>query len=606
MLHLSILLWLPAAFGLLALLVPSRSARWVGLAGAVLAVALSVVFVLDFDPGADALPYQHVTDTTWISSLGVRYQLATTGLNVWLVLLTTVGFAFSMAWIAVTDLGRHERAKHVVLHLGIAQSAVLGALLAQDLILFVAFFDLMLIPFFFLTAQFGNGDRVPATIKMIVYTLVGSLLMLVAAIAVGVLATPTGQDVSYNLATIAGRGVPEDSQGWLFLCFAAAFLVKMPAFPIHGWLADGYKAMPLPILAVFSGVLSKVAVYGFLQVAIPLLPQGTADLRWIVLIVAVLSILYASTVAFTTFNARLVLAYSSVAQLGFITLGVMSLRPDGASGALLQSVNHGVAVFGAFLAVAILSARAGGSEDLRDMGGAATKAPIFAVLFVIVSYAVLAMPGTANFVGEFLILRGVWEGTDPALAIVASLGIALAAVYALRLFIRGSHNRVGPTIEPREGTRVELALMAVPVLLIVALALHPQQTVDAAEEATARSVLPAAVAVGPNHVRRIIDADPELLRRAGGGSATAQGAATGGPSAVPVDPAAGDPAAGGAAEPATDPNTGQTIEVDPNTGQPIDPSTGQPVDPSTGGSVAVDPSTGEPVQPSTPNEGGGR
>lgn len=537
MMHLSILLWLPAALGLLGLLAPSRVSRWVGVLGALLALALSIVFVLDFD--ASGAPYQHITDSAWISALGVRYQLALTGLNVWLVLLTTVGFAFSMVWVAVSDLGRDDRARHVVLHLGIAQSAVLGALLAQDLILFVAFFDLMLIPFFFLTAQFGNGDRVPATIKMIVYTLVGSLLMLVAAIAVGVLSTPSGQDVSYNLATIAQRGVPEGSQGWLFACFAAAFLVKMPAFPIHGWLADGYRAMPLPVLAVFSGVLSKVAVYGFLQVAIPILPEGTADLRWVVLIIAVVSILYASTMALTTFNARLVLAYSSVAQLGFITLGVMSLRPDGASGALLQSVNHGVAVFGAFLAVAILAKRTGGSEDLRDMGGAATRAPVFAILFVVVTYAVLAMPGTANFVAEFLILRGAWEGTDPALAIVASLGIALAAVYALRLFIRSTHNRVGPTIAPREGTRPELALLAVPVILIAALALHPQQTVEAADGASTRSVLPAAAAVGPDHLRRILESDPELARAASGG-AVRNDPSTG----QPVDPSAQTEGAG--------------------------------------------------------------
>jgi NADH-quinone oxidoreductase subunit M len=578
MLHLSILLWLPAAFGLLGLLVPSRTSRWVGVLGAALALALSIVLVLDFD--ASGAPFQHVTDASWISALGVRYQLAVTGLNVWLVLLTTVGFAFSMVWIAVSDLGRDPRAKHVVLHLGIAQSAVLGALLAQDLILFVAFFDLMLIPFFFITAQFGNGDRVPATIKMIVYTLVGSLLMLVAAIAVGVLATPSGETVSYNLVEIAQRGVPEGSQGWLFACFAAAFLVKMPAFPIHGWLADGYRAMPLPVLAVFSGVLSKVAVYGFLQIALPILPEGTADLRWVVLILAVLSILYASTLAFTTFNARLVLAYSSVAQLGFITLGVMSLRPDGASGALLQSVNHGVAVFGAFLAVAILGRRAGGSEDLRDMGGAATKAPVFAVLFVVVSYAVLAMPGTANFVGEFLILRGAWEGTAPALAIVASLGVALAAVYALRLFIRSSHNRVGPTIEPLEGTRAELALMAVPVVLIAALALHPQQTVDAADQATTRSVQRAAIAVGPGHVQKIFDSDPEVGRVGLQRTFSEDPAPAAGQAAAGTAGATGTTGgATGAGEPAVDPNTGQPSTGGDQTNQ-IDPSTGQPVDPS--------------------------
>jgi NADH-quinone oxidoreductase subunit M len=526
MLHLSILLWLPAAFGLLGLLVPTRTSRWVALLGALLTLALSIVFVLDFD--ADGAALQHVTSTAWINSLGVRYELGLSGLNVWLVLLATVGFAFSIAWAAVSSLGEDDRAKHVFLHLGIAQSAVLGALLAQDLILFVAFFDLMLIPFFFLTAQFGNGEgglRVRATIKMIVYTLVGSLLMLVAAIAAGVLATPAGADVSYNLQEIAARGIPEGSQGWLFACFAAAFLVKMPAFPIHGWLADGYKAMPLPVLAVFSGVLSKVAVYGFLQIALPLLPEGTADLRWVVLIIAVISILYASTIALSTFNARLVLAYSSVAQLGFITLGVMSLRPDGASGALLQSVNHGVAVFGAFLAVGILSRRAGGSEDIRDMGGAATKAPVFAVLFVIVTYAVLAMPGTANFVGEFLILRGTWEGSAPGLAIVASLGVALAAVYALRLFIRTTHNRVGPVIAPREGSRWELALLAVPVLLIVALAVHPQQTVDAADRAATRSVLPAAAAVSPKRVQEIAADDPELAQALKSNAAARESAA---------------------------------------------------------------------------------
>jgi NADH-quinone oxidoreductase subunit M len=566
MYHLSILLWLPAAFAVLGLLVPSRTTRWVAVLGALLTLALSVVLVLDFEATGPAL--QHVTDATWISALGVRYELALTGLNVWLALLATVGFAFSIVWAAMTSLGVDRRAKHVFFHLGIAQSAVLGALLAQDLILFVAFFDLMLIPFFFLTAQFGNGDRVPATIKMIVYTLVGSLLMLVAAIAVGVLATPPGAEVSYSIQEIARRGVPEGSQGWLFACFAAAFLVKMPQFPIHGWLSDGYKAMPLPVLAVFSGVLSKVAVYGFLQIAIPLLPQGTADLRWIVLIVAVVSILYASTVALTTFNARLVLAYSSVAQLGFITLGVMSLRPDGASGALLQSVNHGVAVFGAFLAVAILGHRTG-SEDLRDMGGAATKAPVFAVLFVIVTYAVLAMPGTANFIGEFLILRGTWEGSAPALAIVASIGVALAAVYALRLFIRSSHNRVGPVIEPREGTRWELALLAVPVLLIIALAVHPQQTVEAADQAATRSVLPAAAAVSPERARDILADDPSAQAAAAAAQSAAGGSgAAGGAGGAGGSDAAGDARTAGGADASG--AAGSETAIDPATGQPVD------------------------------------
>ncbi len=503
MLHLSILLWLPLAVGLLGLLVPNRTARWVAIGGGLLAVAISIAFVVDFDTSAGTL--QRVTSEPWIEVFGVGYDLALSGLNVWLILLTTVGFAFATGWLATTDYGKGDRARQLYLHFGLAQTGVLGALMAQDVILFVAFFDLMLIPFFFLTVMFGNGDRVPAVIKMVVYTLVGSLLMLVAAVAIGVLSTPSGQSISFSIQTIAERGVPEGSQGWLFACFAAAFLVKMPAFPFHGWLADGYKAMPLPVLAVFSGILSKIAAFGFLLIALPLLPEGVADLRWIVLILAVISILYGSLIALTTTNARLVLAYSSVAQLGFITLGIFSLRTDGATGALLQSVNHGVAVFGAFLAVAILSQRAGGSEDLRDMGGVATRAPVFAVFFVIVTYAVLALPGTANFLGEILILRGLWEGPSVALAVVASLGIALAAVYALRLFILSSHNRVGPQAEPREASKVQLALLAVPVVVILALAVHPQQILRASDIAATQAVYPAAAVIDP------VEADEMVL-----------------------------------------------------------------------------------------------
>lgn len=554
MLHLSILLWLPLAIGLIGLLVPGRTARWVAFAGGLLVVALSVAFALDFDSASGAL--QHVTNDAWIEAFGVRYELALTGLNVWLILLTTVGFAFATGWLATTDHGKGDRARLLFLHFGIAQTAVLGALLAQDVILFIAFFDLMLIPFFFLTVMFGNGDRVPAVIKMVVYTLVGSLLMLVAAVAIGVLSTPDGESVSFSIQTIAERGVPEGSQGWLFACFAAAFLVKMPAFPFHGWLADGYKAMPLPVLAVFSGVLSKIAAYGFLLIALPLLPEGVADLRWIVLVIAVISILYGSLIALTTTNARLVLAYSSVAQLGFITLGIFALRTDGASGALLQSVNHGVAVFGAFLAVAILSQRAGGSEDLRDMGGIATRAPIFAVLFVIVTYAVLALPGSANFMGEFLILRGAWEGASIALAVVASLGIALAAVYALRLFILGAHNRVGPHAEPHEASKPQIALLAVPVVLILALAIHPQQTLRASDLSATQSVLPSAAAVDPAAAQAMA-AEAARTRDCSGWSCFQSPAA--------------QAAAGGATADAADAAAGQDVAIDPNTGQPVEP-----------------------------------
>ena len=258
-----------------------------------------------------------------------------------------------------------------------------------------------------------------------IYTLVGSLLMLVAAIATGVLSAPGDGTISFAFSDLAAHRLPEGSQDWIFWFFAAAFLVKMPAFPLHGWMPDGYRAMPLPVLAVFSAVLSKVAAYGFLRVVLPLFPDAAAQFQTWMLVLALLSILYGSINAFTQTNVRLILGYSSVAQLGFIVLGIFALRDQGAQGALMQMVNHGLVVAPMFFCVGLAAARAG-SEDLRDMGGIAARAPVLATMMLIAALATLAMPGSANFVGEFLILLGVFKA-KLAIAFVASLGVAKAA-----------------------------------------------------------------------------------------------------------------------------------------------------------------------------------
>src|SRR5206468_12627318 len=256
-----------------------------------------------------------------------------------LLALTTLLFA---AAILAASFREWERPRAFFFWVGLAETAVLGALLAQDLALFVAFFDLMLVPFVFLTGQWGGRDRIRATIKFVIYTLVGSLLMLTAAVATGVIATPEGGSISFALSDLRAHIVSSGSQDWIFLFFAAAFLVKMPAFPLHGWMPDAYRAMPIEVLTVFSGVLSKVAAYGFLRVALPLFPDAAAKFQTLLLLVALASILYGSAMAFTTTHARLIAGYSSVAQMGFITLGIFALKDAGAQGALLQMVNHGL------------------------------------------------------------------------------------------------------------------------------------------------------------------------------------------------------------------------------------------------------------------------
>ena len=213
----------------------------------------------------------------------------------------------------------------------------------------------------------------------------------------------------------------------------------MPAFLLHGWMPDAYRAAPLPALAVFSGVLAKVGAYGFLRVVLPLFPDATVEFQEVILVIALASILYGSVMAFTQTNVRLIAGYSSVAQLGFITAGIFALRADGADGAILQMVNHGLVVAPIFIIVAILVERTG-SEDIREMGGMALRAPVLAALFLIVALATLAMPGSANFIGEFYILNGLFQAKI-VFAFIAISGVAMSAYYALRLYQQTMHNR---------------------------------------------------------------------------------------------------------------------------------------------------------------------
>jgi NADH-quinone oxidoreductase subunit M len=312
--------------------------------------------------------------------------------------------------------------------------------------------------------------------------------MLAGAVATAVLSR-NGGHLTFVLSDLVKNPLPEGTQKWIFVTFALAFLIKMPAFPFHGWMPDAYRTMPLPALAFFSGVVSKVAAYGFLRLVLPLFPAAAHDFQIVLLILAVVSILYGSVLAFTETNARLILGYSSVAQLGFITLGIFAIDSagQGAQGALLQAVNHGLVVAPLFFVVALLAERAGGSEDIRDYGGIAFRAPVLAALFLVAALATLAMPGSANFAGEFLILLGVFN-SKLALAIIASLGVVLASVYALRMYIRSMHNRVGPKVTSFDITVRDGVVLVPLIAAIVAFALYPQLALDAGERAVKSTV----------------------------------------------------------------------------------------------------------------------
>ncbi|MEI6663112.1 MAG: NADH-quinone oxidoreductase subunit M [Actinomycetes bacterium] len=495
MTNLSILIAIPLISTLVGSLLGKRGTAAFAVLGALVTLGFAISIAVDYDTAKGGA--QFAVDQVWIAPLGVHWALAIDGLNLALVVLTA--FVYSCVAIACA-LRNWDNPGLFFVWLGLGASSVLGAFLAQDLLLFILFFDLMLIPFYFLTGQWGGRDRVPATTKLVIYTLAGSLLMLAAGVAAGAMtASETGRPIDFLISNLADHPLSKGTQQWLFLCFAAAMLVKMPAFPLHGWLKDGYRAMPLPVLAIFSGVLSKVAAYGLLKLVLPIFPSAAASFQTLMLVIGLASIIYASVLAFTTDDARLVVAYSSVAQLGFILIGIFSLTDDGAQGALLQMVNHGLVTVPLVLILGLLAARSKGSERLSSMGGIAVGAPVLAVVFLIAALANLAMPGSANFIGEFLVLRGVF-GSTVVIAVIACLGVVLAAVYMLRMYIRAMHGPNDNGCEEREIGWMEALPIVPAILLVLALAVSPQPLLNRSESAAQASVAKAAAAADQNPV----------------------------------------------------------------------------------------------------------
>jgi NADH-quinone oxidoreductase subunit M len=494
--HLSVILFVPLLTGLVGAFLPRDGVRWVSLIGTLIVLFYFVAMLVDFEPGGGL---QYVTDDKWIPELGIRYSLGVDGLNLFMLALTAIAWVPCTLVAAFTEI---ERPRLFFFSMGLAETAVLGAFMAQDLALFIVFFDLMLVPFYFLIGGWGRGDRVRATTKFVIYTLSGSLLMMAAAIALGVLATPDGGTISFSLADLQHRNVPLGSQEWIVLLFALAFFVKAPLFPLHGWVPDTYRATSIPVLALLSGVLSKVGVYGFLRIVLPVMPDGAQHWQELFIVMAVFSILYGSVLAFSQDNIRLVLAYSSIAQLGFIVLGIFALEEKGAQGALLQMLNHGLVVVPLFLIVGVIAVRSAGSESLRELGGLAFGAPVLAALFLIVSLATLAMPGSGNFVGEILILFGTFEN-KLVYGLVASVGVVLAAVYMIRLYQGTMHGRVGALVEPREIDRVNLAAVVPLVAVVVALGLYPHFVVHRTEQDTGDAIAKARQAGAPAEVSSI-------------------------------------------------------------------------------------------------------
>ncbi len=461
---LTVIWLLPLIGSVLIAFMPPRFAKWFGVVVALAALAVAAGVAFSFAPGYRG--YQFSEAVPWIPQLNIFYRLGVDGISLWLLVLNA--FLTVIAILATPITTRHLN-RFVALMLAMS-AGLAGVFMATDLVLFYVFWEAMLIPAYFLLWIFGEGQQPGrAALKFVLYTLAGSLLMLVGVIGEYV---ATGKQ-TFDLATLATLAPSPSIQFLLFFVFALAFAIKTPLFPFHSWLPDAYAAAPTPMLVTFAGVMGKAGAYGFLRIAIPLFPEpvGWWDWRWVVPVLAVAAIIWGALMAIAQRDMKLLVAYSSVSHMGFIVLGIFSYNVQGQQGAILQMVNHGIIISALFLIVAWISDRTG-TRDRSSMAGLAARMPVMAGVFIIVTLAALGLPGLNSFVGEFMTLLGAWERA-PVLALFGAIGLVLAPVYMLRMFQGAMQGQPAGPVPKADIYTGQLLLLAPLVLLMFAIGLDP-------------------------------------------------------------------------------------------------------------------------------------
>ncbi|MEW6581300.1 MAG: NADH-quinone oxidoreductase subunit M [Actinomycetota bacterium] len=454
---------------------------------AALVLTCIAVGLIDRDLGTLQLVDHH----GWAESLGLSWDVGVDGVSVWLLLLTTG--LFFLAFVAAA-IRLPERGRGFLALLLLAEAGLAGLFVAGDLVLFYVFWEAMLVPFYLLIGVWGGSDRGRATLTFVIYTMVGSLLMLVAIIAAAFIAQDHTGQLTFNIQELRGVAFTEGESTLLFAGFALAFAIKLPLWPFHAWLPLAYGQAPILVTGLLAAVMSKAGVYGLIRIGLPIFPDGADNFAVPLAILAIVGIVYGSLVAWRSPTMRMLVAYSSLAHLGFIVLGLIAFDTVAAQGAVLQMINHGLVVAAAFAIVGIISARTG-REGVDDLSGMAAGAPRLAGVFLIVAMAALAVPGSNAFVGEFFILAGVFEH-HIWMAVLASIGIVYAAVYMLRLY-QTSMN--GPVTG--DGRRAELRgsdmLTLLPLTgLMLLLALWPASIAGSTRSSVERAIAPAQVAAG--------------------------------------------------------------------------------------------------------------
>ncbi|MCM2254948.1 MAG: NADH-quinone oxidoreductase subunit M [Vicinamibacteria bacterium] len=489
---LSLLLLLPLVGAIVIALSPRANVglqKTLGMAFSLAAFAVSLLLVSGFQPIAEM---QFVERYEWIPAYGISFHLGIDGISLWLVILTTflTPIALLGSWSSIAD-----RVKEFNVFMLLLEVGMLGVFFALDLFVFYIFWEAMLIPMYFLIGIWGHGRRIYAAVKFFLYTMAGSVLMLVAFL---VLYKETGA-VGFGLAELLQRPVEPGLQFWLFLAFALAFAIKVPMFPFHTWLPDAHVEAPTAGSVILAGVLLKMGGYGFLRLAMPLFPQAAMEMApWIALL-AVIGIVYGALVSLVQPDMKKLVAYSSVSHLGFVMLGVAAFSTTSVTGAVYQMLNHGISTGALFLMVGMLYDRRH-TRDIAEFGGLKTVMPWFSALFLMVGLSSIAVPGFNGFVGEFLILVGSWRAF-PGYVIVASLGVILAAAYMLWMIQRVLYGEVtNPKNEKlADLTPRELVVLLPLLFLAVYMGIFSPQFTRTIEPSVAALVRDVRAAGAPVH-----------------------------------------------------------------------------------------------------------
>lgn len=468
---LSLMTFFPLVGMVVLLFIPKESDRLLKMVTLVITLIVFLISLpLAFDDSFRTSAEMHYVEfARWISIgdyFRMNYYVGVDGISLWLVLLTTFIMPITVlsTWHAV-----EKHTKGFMALLLLLETGMLGAFISLDVFLFYVFWELMLIPMYFLIGIWGGKNRIYAAVKFFIFTAVGSLLMLVAIIYVYYYAVQAGLPFQsgFSIAHFYQLDLPAHLQTWLFLAFAFSFAIKVPMFPVHTWLPDAHTEAPTAGSVILAAILLKMGTYGYIRFAIPLFPVATMKFTPLFAVLAVVGIIYGALVAMMQDDVKKLVAYSSVSHLGFVMLGIFAMNLQGLSGGMIQMINHGISTGALFLIVGFIYERRH-TRLIADFGGLSKKMPIFATIFLIITFSSIGLPGTNGFVGEFLILMGAFESELRWYAVFATTGVILAAVYMLWMFQRVMFGKItNPENEKLEDLSPREIAVMMPLLLFV-------------------------------------------------------------------------------------------------------------------------------------------